>query len=171
MKKKTSIIISILILAFIGLSTYMYLSKPDGKTIESREQLLKDMPKGSDWKISLEQEIGDYIVSGVYSSDGKSGIAVFEPIGNGKYKLSSRAWRDNSRIVISGYVFNGTWYDIVWFNGANTEYAEITYTIDGVEQNPIRHETTNMEIFIKAAPAKEYSINVVYYDAEGNIYE
>lgn len=171
LKKKWYIIILVAVLLFLGIATYKYLSVPNGQTVESREQLLEGIPKGSEWQISTEQSVNDYIVSGIYSADGKSGIAVFEPTGNGRYKLSSREWRENDRIVISGYLFEGVWYDIVWFNGAETQYAEITYTVNGVKQEPIKHDSTNMKIFINQAPAKDYSINVVYYDNAGNVYE
>lgn len=107
----------------------------------------------------------------MYSSDGKSGIAVFEPLDNGKYKMSSREWRENDEIIISGYIIDGRWYDLVWFNGAQTEYAEIIYTIDDVVQDPIIHDTKEMNIFINEAPSKDYRISVVYYDGTGNKYE
>ena len=68
-----------------------------------------------------------------------SGIAVFKPYGNGKYKLHSREWRDNDRIIMTGITVDNKWYDVVWFNGAKTDYAEITYTLDGVKQEPIIH--------------------------------
>lgn len=171
MKKKWLIIILVVILLFLGVTTYKYLSVPNGQTVESREQLLEGIPKGSEWQISTEQSFNDLIVSGIYSADGKSGVAIFEPTGNGKYKLSSREWRENDRIVISGYLFESIWYDVVWFNGAETQYAEITYTVNGVKQKPIIHDSTNMKIFINEAPAEDYSINVVYYDNDGNIYE
>ena len=171
LKKKWLIIILVVILLFLGVTTYKYLSVPNGQTVESREQLLEGIPKGSEWQISTEQSFNDLIVSGIYSADGKSGVAIFEPTGNGKYKLSSREWRENDRIVISGYLFESIWYDVVWFNGAETQYAEITYTVNGVKQKPIIHDSTNMKIFINEAPAEDYSINVVYYDNDGNIYE
>ena len=171
LKKKWLIIILVVSLLFLGVTTYKYLSVPNGQTVESREQLLEGIPKGSEWQISTEQSFNDLIVSGIYSADGKSGVAIFEPTGNGKYKLSSREWRENDRIVISGYLFESIWYDVVWFNGAETQYAEITYTVNGVKQKPIIHDSTNMKIFIHEAPAEDYSINVVYYDNDGNIYE
>ena len=171
LKKKRLIVISAVILLFLCAAIYKYQSIPDGQTIESREQLLKGIPKGAGWQISTEQLLNDYIVSGIYSTDGKNGIAVFEPTGKGRYKLSSREWRESGRIVISGYAADGIWYDLVWFNDAQTQYAEITYTVDGDRQETIKHNSTNMEIFIHEAPAKDYSIDVVYYDSKGNVYE
>ena len=143
----------------------------DGSTLESREKICAEFPRGKDWKISVEQEFNDYIISGIYSRDGMSGIAVFEPYGNGKYKLQSREWREQGRIIITGIIIDQQWYDIVWFNGAKTDYAEITYTYDGEKQEPIIHNAKGMGIFINPAPAKDYSLDVAYYDSEGNKYE
>ena len=171
MKRKIGIILAVLIILFLGYSTWNYLGKPDGSTIQSREELLANIPKGTAWKIAKETEFKNYIISGMYSSDGKSGIAVFEPLDNGKYKMSSREWRENDEIIISGYIIDGTWYDLVWFNGAQTEHAEVIYTIDDVVQDPIIHDTKEMNIFINEAPSKDYRINVVYYDGTGNKYE
>ena len=160
------------ILAFIvGFGAIQYFNRPDGSTLESREKICAEFPRGKDWKIAIEQELNDYIISGIYSRDGMSGIAVFEPYGNGKYKLLSREWREQDEIIITGTIIDQQWYGIVWFNGAETDYAEITYTYDGKKQEPIIHNAKGMEIFINSAPAKDYSIDVVYYDSEGNKYE
>lgn len=161
------------ILAFIvGFGAIQYFSRPDGSTLESREEICAEFPRGKDWKIAIEQELNDYIISGIYSRNEMSGIAVFKPYGNGKYKLHSREWRDNDRIIITGITVDNLWYDVIWFNGAKTDYAEITYTLDGVKQEPIIHNSKGMEIFIHPAPINdEYGIDVVYYDNEGNRYE
>ncbi len=171
MKKKIGIVFGILIILFLAYSLWSYFSKPDGSSVQSREELLENIPNGTEWKIEKETEFKNYIISGMYSSDGKSGIAVFEPLANGKYKISLREWRENDEIIISGYIIDGTWYDLVWFNGAQTEYAEIIYTIDDVAQEPIIHDAKEMDIFINESPAKDYSISVIYYDGTGNKYE
>ena len=172
--KKTSAIIGyicVVIMVVMCIGSISYYIQPDGSTLESREEICAEFPRGKEWKIAIEQELNDYIISGIYSRDGMSGIAVFEPYGNGKYKLQSREWREQDRIVITGIIIDQKWHDIVWFNGAKTDYAEITYTYDGKKQEPIIHNAKGMEIFINPAPAKDYSIDVVYYDSEGNKYE
>ena len=170
---KKQILIFVIIFAFIvGFGAIQYFSRPDGSTLESREEICAEFPKGKDWKIAIEQELNDYIISGIYSGYDESGLAVFEPKGNGKYKLQTRVFRDNDRIITTSSYIGGQWYDIVWFNGAKTDYAEITYTLDGVKQEPIIHNSKGMEIFIHPAPTNdEYGIDVVYYDSEGNKYE
>jgi len=170
--KKTLIIFLIIVAVIFAFGTYSYFTIPDGSTIESREEQLQEKSKGKLWLISVEQKIDDYIISGIYSGYDESGLAVFEPNGNGKYKLQTRVFRDNDRIITTSSYIGGQWYDIVWFNGAKTDYAEITYTLDGVKQEPIIHNSKGMEIFIHPAPTNdEYGIDVVYYDSEGNKYE
>ena len=171
MKKKSILVLGTIIIMFLAYTSWNYFSKPDGSTVQSREELLENIPKGTEWKIAKETEFKNYIISGTYSSDGKCGLAVFEALGDGKYKLFSREWRENDRIIISGYTIDGTWYDLVWFNGAQTEYAEVIYTVDGEVQDPIIHDTKEMDIFINEAPSKDYRISVVYYDGNGNKYE
>ena len=95
----------------------------------------------------------------------------FEPVGNGNYRFMTSTNRNNDEIIISGAVINGKWYDLVWFHGAKTEYAEITYTISGQRQNPLRFSTEDMDILYQEQPAKEYSMQVVYYDRDGKKYE
>jgi len=169
--KKALIIFLIIVAVLFAFGAYSYFTIPDGSTLESREKICAEFPRGKDWKISVEREFSDYIISGIYSRDGMSGIAVFEPYGNGKYKLQSREWREQDRIIITGITIDNMWYDIVWFNGAKTDYAEITYTYNGKKQEPIIHNSKGMEIFINPAPSRDYSIDVVYYDSEGNKYE
>ena len=54
---------------------------------------------------------------------------------------------------------------------AKTEYAEITYTINGQVQDTLRYSTDDMDIISIKNPEKEYSIHVAYYDNDGNKYE
>ena len=170
--KKALIIFLIIVVVIFAFGTYSYFTIPDDSTIESRKEQLQEKSKGKLWLISVEQKIDNYIISGIYSGYDESGLAVFEPKGNGKYKLQTRVSRDNDRIIITNSYIGGQWYDIVWFNGAKTDYAEITYTLDGVKQEPIIHNSKGKEIFIHPAPTNdEYRIDVVYYDSEGNKYE
>ena len=172
--KKTSAIIGyicVVIMVVMCIGSISYYIQPDGSTLESREELLQERSKRKLWLISVEQKTDNYIISGIYSGYDESGLAVFEPKGNGKYKLQTRVFRDNDRIITTSSYIGGQWYDIVWFNGAKTDYAEITYIYDGKKQEPIIHNAKGMEIFINPAPAKDYSINVVYYDDAGNKYE
>ena len=116
--------------------------------------------KGNEWTIAKELELGGYIVSGAYSTDNKSTLAIFEPTGNGDYKFSTSTNRNSDEIIVGGVAINGEWYDLIWFNGAKTEYAEITYTINGQVQDTLRYNTDDMDIISIKNPEKEYSIHV-----------
>ena len=145
---------------------------PKGDTITSRESILNTaISKGNEWTIAKELELGGYIVSGAYSTDNKSTLAIFEPTGNGDYKFSTSTNRNSDEIIVGGVAINGEWYDLIWFNGAKTEYAEITYTINGQVQDTLRYNTDDMDIISIKNPEKEYSIHVAYYDNDGNKYE
>lgn len=170
MQKKVLYILVVVIFAVFGYGTYRYCSQPDGSTVESREEMLKGTPKGTEWNISKEQELGDYLLSSIYSN-AKSGIAIFEAVGNGKYKLASREWRNSDEIVVSGFRIDKEWYDLIWFNGAETDHAEITYSVNGVANEPIIFNVSDMRIICSKAPAKDYTLTVKYYDDYGNVYE
>ena len=93
-------------------------------------------------------------------------------LGKYRYKQQSKKWSGSSDVIITdGVIINGTWYDLIWFNGVQTDYAEITYKIKGHDDEVIRHEADNQEIFYHAVEAKEYSLEVIYYDKEGNKFE
>ena len=172
MKKMYLKYVLILLVCIVGVVICFFYSLTKGDTIESREALLDDaISRGKDWTIANEIKIDDYIISSAYSTNGKSTIAVFEPISNGKYKFSTSTNRENTDIIVGGTIINGEWYDLVWFNGAQTEYAEIIYTVNGVKKEPLKYDTTNRNIICIRNPAKDYSIAVCYYDSEGNRYE
>ena len=170
MKKKVFIILIVVLLALLGYGACRYFLQPDGSTVESREKILEGTPKGIEWNISQEQEFKNYLLCGIYSEN-KSGIAVFEAIGNGKYKLASIEWRNTDEIVISGFSVDGEWYDLIWFNGAKTDYAEIFYEVSGENKEPVIFDVSDMKIICTKAPGKDYTMSVRYYDNNGDMYE
>ena len=172
MKKKYILYVLIPLICIIGAFLYVYNLSPKGDKIESREALLNNaIPVGKDWTITKEKVIDDYIISCAYSVNGKSTIAIFEPMSNGRYKFSTSTNRDNTDIIIGGTIIDGVWYDLIWFNGAQTEYAEIIYTVNGERQEPLKYDTTNMDIICIKNTEKDYSIDVCYYDNDGSRYE
>ena len=172
MKKKLSLIVLVTIICVTAAFAYVFSALPKGNTRESRESILNAaISKSGDWTIATEIELDGYIISGAYSTDDRSALAIFEPEGNGNYRFRTSTNRNNDEIIVSGAVINGKWYDLVWFHGAKTEYAEITYTISGQRQDALRFSTENMDILYQEQPAKEYSIQVVYYDSDGKKYE
>lgn len=174
MKKKLWIIGLAVIIIVIGI--LVAVSVPNGSTRESREKLIQDIPHGDNWKIAVEQTFEDHILAGIYSSGGRYGIAVFEPVGKENYRLKTYHSREHDRILINSVYLNEEWYDLVWFYRPDLDYAEITYTLGSAEQEPIRHEAETMEIFLHPSPIADFSngmpyehtIHVVYYDNDGN---
>ena len=172
MKKKILLFGLIFVICISSVLVYYACSVNAGNTIESREALLdKAITTGENWNIVKETEIEGYIISAAYSTDNKSTLAVFEPESNGKHKFSTSVNRRSDEIIIGGVIINGEWYDLVWFNGAKTEYAEIVYTINGKENKTLKFNTADMDIIYNKNPEKEYEMSVCYYDSEGNKYE
>ena len=169
MKKQLLLFIPAIIICAL---LYFWYSSPKGDTIESRESILDAAISNSEsWTIAKEVEIDGYIISAAYSTDHKSTLAIFEPTGNGTYQFKTSTNRDSKEIIIGGTSINGIWYDLIWFNGAKTEYAEVTYTVGGQMQSTLKYNTNNMDIICHPNPEKEYSIHVTYYDSNGNRYE
>ena len=147
-------------------------STPKGTTIESREQILNAaIQSGENWSIATETEIDGYIISAAYSTDGKASLAIFRPGANGGYEFQTSTNRNADAIIISSVIINQNSYDLVWFNGAQTEYAELLYTIRRQPQDALKFNTNDMRIIYVQSPAKEYSLSVSYYDRDGNKYE
>ena len=142
MKKQLLLFIpAIIIFALL----YFWYSSPKGNTIESRESILDAAISNSEgWTIAKEIEIDGYIISAAYSADHKSTLAIFEPAGNGTYQFKTSTTRDSKEIIIGGASINGIWYDLIWFDGAKTEYAEVTYTVGGQTQNTLKYNTNNL---------------------------
>lgn len=170
MEKRIGIVL-LAVLCIAAVSLYFLHSVPKGDTRQSRERILNDaISKGNGWTIAKELELDGYIISGAYSTDHKSTLAVFEPTGNGGYRLRTSTNRNAEEIIVDGTIINGAWYNLIWFHGAETEYAEITYTVNG-QEDTLRYDTGNMEIIAIQKQEKEYTIHVSYYDKDGNIYE
>ncbi len=171
-KKKLLPIFLAVMICVTAIFVYFFNVSPQGDSVESREALLnREISEGSDWTIAKELELDGYIISGAYSTDNKSTLAIFRPTGDGNYKHSISTTRNGEEVIISCAVINETRYDLIWFNGAKTKYAEITYTMDGQIQETLRYDTDDMDIICNENPERGYSIQAVYYDDDGNKYE
>ena len=67
-KKILYLVIGILFIVMIGLPILKYCFRPDGSTMESREEMLKDIPKGTNWKISTERLLELSVIMGKQES-------------------------------------------------------------------------------------------------------
>lgn len=173
MKKKKIIFVIIGIILFIiaGGAILAHCTRPDGSNMVSREKMLKNIPKGTNWTIATERLLDDYLIAGIVSDNGKAGIAVFEPRENGKYRLLTSCHRENDEIVIKGTYINDVWYNFIWFNGAETERAEIVYTVPNEKSQATVYNSNNSTIICSPAPFENYTMRVAYFDSEGNKYE
>ena len=169
---KTKLIIALAVIAVIVLIVAIanVANTPDGTTIEGRTEMLKGLGKGKGWQISTELTTEDYIISGVCSENNRAGIAIFKRDGN-NYKLKTHQFRNKDEIIFEQIFIDDVWYDLIWFIGAETEYAEITYSVKGNIVENLKTRTDEMKIIHNPSPADEYTISVIYYDSEGNKYE
>ena len=170
MKHKMFAAIIVIMLCVLGIGLYQFSQAPSGNTVKGREEILRELSIGTHLKIAKEQNVENYLISGVYS-DNQAGIAIFEQDNNANCKLISVECRGADDIVISQCLIQDQWYDLIWFNGASTNYAEVTYTIVGVKAAPIVFDTTDMNLICSKTPSNHYSIEVSYYDDDGNVYE
>ena len=171
-KKKALLTGAVMILIFVvGRPILWYCMRPDGSIMASREEMLDRLQEGTHWTIVTERLVEDYIITGTMSDHGQAGIAVFVPKGNGKYKLQTITRRDKESVVICGSHINNVWYDFIWFQGAKTERAEITYTVPGEASQSTTYLTDNSTIICSPAPFKDYTLHAAYFDSDGNKYE
>ena len=162
----------ILVVGLVCLVAFESIFAPKGDTLADREKILNEsLAVGRGWTISREKELDGFLISAASSQDGKACLAVFEPAGQEGYTLSASASQDGGEILVTGIQTGESWYDLIWFQGADTEYAEIRYTIAGAEQAPVRYDTSDMEILCVENPVKEYTLQAVYVDANGKVYE
>ena len=169
--KKKLIIISAAILCIVCIYIYHLCRYLAGDTAESREEILNTaVQKGSDWSIVKETEIDNYIISAVCSSN-MALLAVFEPESDNGYSFVNSACSSANQIIIENTVIKGKQYNLIWFTGASAEYAQLTYIEDGKKPLKLKSDTKNMDIICYHYPSDAYSMNVCYYDSDGNKYE
>ena len=152
---------------FVGCST------ENGASVESREnQLDASISKTADahWTIEKELALDDHIISGAVNEKGKAALAVFKPDGKGNCRFSASTNRNTDEPIVSGCQINGTWYDLIWFGGTQTEYAEVTYLMNGTSETQ-KYDTSDMDIISIPNQKKEYTLQVSYFVREGNQYE
>ena len=168
---KRSLLAAMVVLAVcaLGIGIYRYAQTPKGDTVESREELLRGLPGGGQWNIATERDVGNYVISGVYSGS-QAGIAVFRRDGGANCKLVSMECRGANDVIISQHVIQDQWYDFIWFNGA-AAYAEVTYSVDGAGNDPVVFDVTGGNIICSKSPADHYNLKAAYYDGNGLVRE
>ena len=168
MKNKKFIGIIFLIIIMSISTIYMFI--PNGKTLESREKILKNSTPGKYvWKIDKEIKIYDYIISSVYGT--MEGLATFKSTGNGRYKLESVGYSEKGDVVRTEIIHNGEVYYIVWCNQPNLDYAEVIYTIDNEELEPRIFDVKESNLISFKSPSDDFMMKITYYDKDGNSYD
>ena len=165
--KKISVIIGVIVVIAIIAAGLIRNAKP-----KSRAELISELYGGEDYVICAEAAIDDYIINAAYGPNGKASLITFEPEGNGRYGIQSTVNRDISQIIMGMAVVDGNVYELIWFGGAETEYALVTCT-DNVsgEENTVRYDAEVSDIIYFESPSDDFNMNIVYYDKEGNMYE
>lgn len=169
MKKKYYIaIIIIIIVLLVGV---LYFLIPNGKTLESREEILRNSTPGKYvWEIDKEIKLYDYIISSVYGTT-KDGLAVFKSTGNGKYKLQSVGYKEKGKVVIEQIIHQEKVFYIAWCNQSNLDYAEVVYTIDNEELEPRIFDVKENSFISFQSPSDDFAMKITYYDKDGNHYD
>lgn len=180
MKKSHSAIFLAVGLAFVigifGLSAYITYGGPDGRTIESREELIAEylQSENSQWKITAESEVDGYMICAAREKNGKAALVVLEPSKGNRYKIYTMEHAKDKDVMYTSFTINNVGYDAAWFTGEEkTEYAEITYKPDDGEHIVRKFDTSASPVIYTENPlylSSHYSFSVVYYDSEGNTY-
>lgn len=137
-----------------------------GTTLESRQEILSNLPD-SDWKIHTETKLENYIFSSI-SSEEMNGIAVWKPQEDKEYELGLIASVEKGGgCVYFEFPRNGKMYYLFWLNQPDLDYAEVIYTVNGKQTEPIRYDAK--EIVWTFAPNCDYMLSVYYYDKNGNL--
>ena len=167
MKRKYLIVIIILIIVLLaGILCFL---TPNGKTLESREEILKNTSSGKYvWEIDKEIKLYDYIISSAYGS--KDGLAVFKSYGNNKYKLQSVTYKEKGKVVIEQIVYKSDVYYISKCNQANLDYAEVIYSADNEELEPRIFDVKENNLISFKSPSDDFAMRIIYYDKDGNQY-
>ena len=168
-KKTIGIILAVLVLIIVGIVSINNLTKPDGKTTESRYEILQDLPGRYNWNIISEIEFEEYIICGI-SSDYSDGIAFFEPTGNDKYKFSKEYHIRKGNGISDYLTVNGTEYLFLWINNPEFAYAEIVFIDE--EGKPTKSEkikvTANKNFVVYTEfDSQQSDYAITFYNSEG----
>lgn len=97
----------------------------------------------------------------------ESGVAFFEKQDNGSYHFKSSSWGGKRQIKMD------TYYDylIFYLDQPNIESVELTFNPDSGESWTETHETKGLLWVKRPETLTSYSIDIKYYDTDGNLYE
>ena len=173
MKNKKIIIITVLLIMFIGATVYS-IKQSYGNTLEARQRILS---KQSNSVIILSEiNIENSIISEIIDQQAGYGYAQFEADEKGNYSLKTKKVRtqETETIVTDIIQINDELYEIIMLNKPGLDYAEVIYTDNstGVKQDPVRVVMDNKTVALVEAPDYfSYTRYVAIYDNAGNKFE
>ena len=151
------------------LGQMVYQQRTDGATLEKRQEMLNEVRSGC--RIVVEEEVKDAIVSGYVLPGGNQGVAVFEKEKKG-YKLTSTDEREQGRTVLATTYLDDEWYQLIWKNAEDLDYALVTYTEeDGETEELILNAKDNRILYCEWPEADSFSMDVVFYTLDGEALE
>lgn len=166
---KNSYFLGVSLLVITILLSDMNLFVPNGKTLESREKILKNSKtKKYVYEIYKEIELHGYIISSVYGN--KDGLAVFKE-NEGNYELQSVTYEEKGEVIIEQIMHKGESYYITICNQPNLDYAEVTYTINNQELEPVSYDVSKSNLISFKAPSDDFTMKIIYYDKDGNSFD
>lgn len=166
-------IVLLLILSLLLSGIAFYDAQPDGRTKESREEILNnlDVHEGMVWEICTEIPLDETIVCSIYSKD-KYGIAVFKEQENGKYKWQGCSYisRQSNYPLWDNVLDNDTSYHLFLLNREDAVTLEVIYTQTGTNERKVsRFDVSNTDLVYDPFVFSSCQIEYNYYDAEGNL--
>lgn len=151
------------------LGQMVYQQRTDGATLEKRQERLSEVHSGC--QILVEEEVEDAIVSGFVTPGGKQGLAVFKKENKG-YKLASTDEREQGRTVLATTYLDDEWYQLIWKNAEDLDYAKVTYTEeDGETEELILNAKDNRILYCEWPEGDAFSMDVVFYTLDGEALE
>jgi len=173
LNKKRIVLLVVIVLFIITFAAQIVMDdKYDGSTPESRQKIIARNIEGA--VICEELMIDGLMISG-YTYPGENyGIAVFTEEGNGEYKFQSKFTRDKNNVIIAYAYLPDKTYNIFWANKPDMDFAEITYTaeVNGEDVTEIvTLDASDNKIIYHELKYNDVTINAVFYDVYGNVYE
>lgn len=173
MKNRKAIILFMLVVVFIAGGIYS-INRQNGNTVEDRQRILSK--RDNHVIILSEIIIEDSIISEMIDQESGYGYAQFEKNNYENFILKTKVVRTRQEepVIMDIVIINDVVYDVLMFNIAGLEYAEVTYTNDttGIKDDPIRVEMYNHAVaLVKAPEYSSYTRNIVFYDCKGEQFE
>lgn len=139
---------------------------PDGRTVQSRQEILRKLPKDIEWTIDSELAVGDMLVAGMHAS-GLDGLAVFKPQGKGRYACTGTHYREDGEIVTAEVATGQGIYRACWLDRPDAVQADVRLVTDSGEEE-FQIPVQGSEIVYFDAPSGDYTMHIRYLLSDGS---